>query len=101
MDKHSATEIAFKNGYEQGYKDAVKEICDEANRIIKETNGEYIYKETLEGLTKKILMCKSNDTFCKYYTQGFCRGQKNMPMVYCEGNKAKCNSPYLVDESWR
>jgi hypothetical protein len=28
MDNHTATEIAYKNGYEQGKKDAVK-LCDE------------------------------------------------------------------------
>jgi len=33
MDKFTASEIAYKNGYEQGYKDA----CEKVSEIVQET----------------------------------------------------------------
>lgn len=34
MDNHTATEIAYKNGYEQGKKDAVDEALKDAGMIV-------------------------------------------------------------------
>lgn len=39
MDKHRATEIAFKNGYNKGLKEAeekIKELTEENDRLVEE-----------------------------------------------------------------
>ena len=39
MDKHTATEVAYKNGYEKGYNQGVKDFAERAKTYYKNTSG--------------------------------------------------------------
>ena len=43
MDKHTATEISYKNGYADGYRSAILEV----EKLIRETVSSYIESDEL------------------------------------------------------
>ena len=47
MDKHTATEVAYKNGYERGYNQGVKDFAERAKTYYKNTSGRPL-PETIE-----------------------------------------------------
>lgn len=47
MDKHDATEVAYKNGYERGYNQGVKDFAVRAKTYYKNTSGRPL-PETIE-----------------------------------------------------
>lgn len=47
MNKHDATEVAYKNGYEQGYNQGVKDFAERAKTYYKNTSGRPL-PETIE-----------------------------------------------------
>ena len=57
MDKHTATELAYKNGYVAGYKDAKSEIVCCKNRKYSRERNEAERKYLCEG----VLICFNAD----------------------------------------
>ena len=47
MDKHTATEVAYKNGYERGYNQGVKDFAERAKTYYKNLSGRPL-PETIE-----------------------------------------------------
>ncbi len=47
MNKHDATEVAYKNGYERGYNQGVRDFAERAKTYYKNTSGRPL-PETIE-----------------------------------------------------
>ena len=65
MDEHTATELAYKNGYEKGYADAKAELvrCKDCKHIMHSAIYKKLFCTNIYGLRD---ICISKDDFCSY-----------------------------------
>ena len=56
MDKHTATELAYKNGYAKGYADGVKEFAERLQQVFySDDAGDVCLRKIINHIAKEMV----------------------------------------------